>query len=120
METGSCGAGEISTRDCSHSRIGMNDDPSKFIRVEYPTWGDASHNNGTLQGTTIYAGAPAWWQNLPAVSQGFGYDTVNRLISASESGAWSQTYGYDEFGNMWIPPSSAPLSLADMRRLTVS
>jgi YD repeat-containing protein len=33
-------------------------------------------------------------------SQSFGYvDPANRLASANEGSAWSQTYGYDAFGN---------------------
>jgi YD repeat-containing protein len=27
------------------------------------------------------------------------YDGINRLTAASEGAAWSQTYGYDKFGN---------------------
>jgi RHS repeat-associated protein len=41
--------------------------------------------------------------NPSSLSQSFSYDTVNRLISAGETGAssneWSQSYCYDQFGN---------------------
>src|SRR5205814_8475339 len=45
---------------------------------------------------------------------------VNRLISASESGpgtAWSQTYGYDRFGNRYVPATSG-LTYGDNREVT--
>ena len=40
-----------------------------------------------------------------ALTQSYGYDTLNRLTSASEnSGAsWSEQYGYDRYGNMYVP-----------------
>ena len=81
------------------------------MRDEYPSWVNPTtqKNNGTLQGTSIYAGAPAAWNTLPSLTQTFGYDTVNRLTSATESGAWSQAYNYDQYGNMWIPSSSLPV-----------
>jgi RHS repeat-associated protein len=31
---------------------------------------------------------------------------LNRLTSASESGDWSQSYSYDQYGNMWMPSST--------------
>jgi RHS repeat-associated protein len=31
-----------------------------------------------------------------------GYDGVNRLTGASETSAWSQSYGYDAYGNRWV------------------
>ena len=36
-------------------------------------------------------------------TQSFGYDALNRLTTSSESGSsWSQTNGYDQYGNRWI------------------
>jgi RHS repeat-associated protein len=35
-------------------------------------------------------------------SQSFGHDSLNRLTSASDSGGWSRTFGYDTWGNMWM------------------
>ncbi len=40
------------------------------------------------------------------LAQSYGYDGLNRLISASETGSWVQTYNYDQYGNMWMPSSS--------------
>jgi RHS repeat-associated protein len=48
------------------------------------------------------------WNTLPNLTQSFGYDRVNRLTSATESGVWSQTYNYDQDGNLWIPSNSLP------------
>ncbi len=39
-------------------------------------------------------------------SQSFGYDTLNRLTSAQEGSAWTQTYSYDQWGNRAVPPGS--------------
>jgi RHS repeat-associated protein len=39
------------------------------------------------------------------LTQTFGYDKANRLTGASETGGtseWSQSYGYDAYGNRWI------------------
>jgi RHS repeat-associated protein len=42
------------------------------------------------------------------MSQSYGYDSLNRLESASENsgGSWSQTYGYDRYGNRWVSAST--------------
>jgi RHS repeat-associated protein len=42
----------------------------------------------------------------PIKGQTFGYDSLNRLTSASEASAWSQAYNYDQYGNMWIPTTT--------------
>ncbi len=31
-----------------------------------------------------------------------GYDGLNRLTAAGETGIWSEGYGYDGFGNRWV------------------
>ncbi len=64
------------------------------------TWVNASgKNNGTLQGTTTVGGGLT-------ITQSYGYDSLNRLTSASETGSWAQGYSYDQYGNMWMPTSS--------------
>jgi YD repeat-containing protein len=45
--------------------------------------------------------------NLPYLSaqQSFSYDAINRLTAAAETSpgtGWSQSYGYDQFGNRWV------------------
>ena len=40
--------------------------------------------------------------------QTFGYDSANRLTGASESGAWTQTYSFDPYGNRAVTASSFP------------
>ena len=67
---------------------------------------EATANNGNLKSQTL--------QPL-GMKQSFGYDTRNRLGSASEAPAggggsvWSQTFGYDDFGNRWVGAQSGPL-----------
>jgi RHS repeat-associated protein len=54
-----------------------------------------SNNNGNVQSVTYSGGGLSY-------SQSFGYDSLNRLTTSSESGSWSQTNGYDRYGNRWI------------------
>jgi YD repeat-containing protein len=66
-------------------------------------WGyTAGQDNGNVVSQTIartipvVGGSPVTY----SFSQSFGYvDPANRLASANEGSAWSQTYGYDAFGN---------------------
>lgn len=56
-------------------------------------------NGNVLSQQIARAGQTTVTQSYPA------YDGVNRLGSASESGGtneWSQTYGYDAYGNRWV------------------
>ena len=64
------------------------------MRLDY-TYGSTS-NNGNVLTQTITAGSSV-------MTDTFTYDMVNRLSSATESGAasWQQNYGYDRFGNRW-------------------
>jgi hypothetical protein len=59
--------------------------------------------NSNLQNHTVQLRG----QNL--LTQTFGYDAVNRLMSASEAGGsseWSQNFAYDQFGNRSLLASS--------------
>ncbi len=64
----------------------------------------STQNNGNVLSQTIIRGSQTWTENYTSC-----YDGVNRLTCASESGAgsWSQTYGYDNFGNRWVPVSGS-------------
>ncbi len=82
----------------------LNNDASKYLFAESPmNWGDATHpDNGNLYGLTLYAGGPAPLANLQQFAESFGYDTVNRLNSATDGGGWSRSFGYDAYGNSWV------------------
>jgi RHS repeat-associated protein len=56
-------------------------------------------NNGNVQRQKITRGGQSWDEN-------YTYDAVNRLATATETGVWSQTYGYDAYGNRWLSASS--------------
>lgn len=48
-------------------------------------------------------------QTMATLRQDYGYDKANRLTSAAESGGsseWSQTYGFDAYGNRWVSANS--------------
>lgn len=65
-------------------------------------YGTGQNNNGNLQ-----------WQKITRSGalnqQDYLYDEVNRLTSAAQAGpnSWSQTYGYDRWGNRWLDTYSA-------------
>ena len=60
-------------------------------------------NNGNLQSQSIA---------LPSLSltQSYSYDSLNRLIGASEgTSGWQQSYGFDSAGNRWVSNNSSNL-----------
>lgn len=79
--------------------LGTSTTDSSTLKLDY-TYGSTA-NNGNVQSQTITIGATV-------MSQSYGYDSLNRLQTASEnSGAnWSQTYGYDRYGNRWVSAST--------------
>jgi YD repeat-containing protein len=62
------------------------------------TYGTSGHNNGNLTQETIATWNPNGVAGIN-VSQAFGYDAFDRVSSAAEGSAWTQTYLYDQFGN---------------------
>jgi len=40
-------------------------------------------------------------------TQNFSYDSANRLQTAAEANGFAQTYGYDQYSNRWITPTSS-------------
>jgi YD repeat-containing protein len=48
-------------------------------------------------------------------TQTYGYDSVNRLSAASDTGGWAQSFSFDQYGNPWqttantgLPPDRLP------------
>ena len=77
--------------------------------------GGANGNNGNPLYAQILTSAGL---NL---SQTFGYDKVNRLTSAAETGGsseWSQTYLYDAWGNRAVTAGYIPYPYATPNALT--
>lgn len=64
-----------------------------------PSVSDCSTNNGNMLWQTINDGTTTR-------TQGFTYDSVNRLLTATESPTWAQTYVYDKLGNRALLSSS--------------
>ena len=79
--------------------LGTSATNSSLLQLDYGY--GTTNNNGNVQTQTIGIVATV-------MSQSYGYDALNRLQTASEnSGAsWSQTYGYDRFGNRWVSAST--------------
>jgi RHS repeat-associated protein len=59
----------------------------------------ATQNNGNLVSQAVLRPGGSW-------TQSFAYDGLNRLSAASETGGFSQVYGYDRWGNRYVPSSS--------------
>jgi RHS repeat-associated protein len=61
----------------------------------------AGQNNGKITSQT---------DNLSVETVTYQYDSLNRLLSASSSQSWSETYGFDAFGNLLskTPTGGAP------------
>lgn len=84
----------------------------------------ATNNNGNLQSTGYSLGVGGFTQAL--YTQSFSYDSLNRLSTATEtssggSTSWSQTNGYDRYGNRWIDLGGGNQSLyftASTNRIT--
>jgi RHS repeat-associated protein len=78
--------------------LGTSGIDSSLMRLDY-TYGTTNNNGNVLSQNTAIGGM--------TLTQGYTYDELNRLKTASEnSGAsWSQTYGYDRFGNRWVSAS---------------
>jgi len=59
-------------------------------------YGTTNNNGNPLSHTIARPGV--------STTLSYGYDGANRLASATQTGttAWSQTYGFDNFGNRWL------------------
>lgn len=112
----------------SYESIGNQDTAATMLFMSCPGWGFSNNSNyGTYndcpQGTAAtqtatdngnlvaydeYLGGPGFTAKTH-FSQSFLYDNENRLTSASDSGGWSQSFAYDQWGNMAVttPASSA-------------
>ena len=77
--------------------LGTSSIDSSKLRLDYGY--GAADNNGNVQSQTITVGATV-------MSQSYGYDGLNRLSSAAESGAWTQTYDFDRYGNRAVRAGS--------------
>jgi len=74
--------------------LGTSSTDSSTLRLTY-NYG-TTNNNGNLQSVSYLGGGLSY-------TQSFGFDTLNRLTTSSESGgAWSQTNKYDRYGNRAI------------------
>ncbi len=76
-------------------KLGTSAAPTSVVDLVY-NYG-TTNNNGNVLSVAYNGGGLSYTQN-------FGYDSLNRLTTSNEnSGAsWSQTNGYDRYGNRWI------------------
>jgi RHS repeat-associated protein len=104
--------------------VGLGTSPDQlqpnFLSLAYEYWPGSAFqaNNGNVHKQTIVA------PGGPPMVQSYTYDAVNRLKTATETGAWSQTYDYDRFGNRWVSagylpqPGSTPTSTSHFDHAT--
>jgi RHS repeat-associated protein len=76
-------------------------DNSLVLGLDY-TYGATSANNGNVATQAIRIGNGG---TTTTINQSYGYDNLNRLHTASETGSWSQTYEFDQYGNRWVSQS---------------
>ena len=78
-------------------RLGTAGSPASVLGLTYDY--GTTNNNGNVNGVTYGGGGLNY-------AQSFGYDALNRLATAQEtaggSPSWSQTNGYDRYGNRWV------------------
>jgi hypothetical protein len=72
--------------------------------------GNSTANNGALTGQQI---ATQTGSGNPVVqfNQSYGYDGLIRLQTSSDTGGWSEQFGYDRYGNVYLSatPSGLPI-----------
>ena len=78
-------------------KLGTSSNSTSVLDLTY-SYGTTS-NNGNVLSVSYSGGGLSYTQN-------FGYDALNRLTTATETTGsttnWSQTNGYDQYGNRWI------------------
>ena len=76
-------------------KLGTSGNPTSVVSLGY-SYG-TTNNNGNVLAHTYSGGGLSY-------TQSFGYDSLNRLTTSNENSgsSWSQTNGYDRYGNRWI------------------
>lgn len=77
--------------------LGTSSADSSLLRLDYGYGG--SSNNGNVLTQDIAIGGTT-------ISQSYVYDSLNRLSSATETGAWTQTYDIDRYSNRAVRAGS--------------
>jgi len=82
----------------------IGNSPSGYLFLEYPIQYGATPatNNGNVQALWEMVGNDVAWGGLTTYSETFVYDNLNRLTSATDSGGWTRSFGYDQYGNGWV------------------
>ena len=93
------------------TRIGLGASGGSISVVGLDYGYGTSANNGNVTSQTI--SAPGL-----TLTQSYGYDELNRLKTATESGVWSQTYSYDQYGNRAVTAGYVPNTTLTPQTLT--
>jgi RHS repeat-associated protein len=84
-------------------KLGTVTSPASVVQLDYGY--GTTNNNGNVVSQTITA--PKTAGGSLVLQQTYGYDSLNRLVSAGENGmAWQQTYDMDRFGNRAVRATS--------------
>lgn len=84
--------------------LGTSGSPSSVMSLVYDY--GTTNNNGNMLGVNYTGGGLSYTQT-------FFYDSLNRLTTAQENSgsSWSQTNGYDRYGNRWVALGGGSQSL---------
>jgi RHS repeat-associated protein len=79
-----------------------NQDPGYNLLHQVYSWSsNGRDDNGTLRSVQFWhGGGPG--TNWIEFQQTFSYDGANRLTAATDSGGWWRSFGYDQYGNLWV------------------
>jgi RHS repeat-associated protein len=73
-----------------------------FLYYLWLNWASTNNNGNLLQLDEEEAMTAVPYGSLTTYGQNFAYDTVNRLKTATDSGGWSRSFSYDQYGNGWV------------------
>ena len=76
--------------------------PDRFVLIEDRVWSGSGH----VQSSNLYEGGSGPFATLGHFTQSYSHDGINRLTGVSDSGGYSRTFGYDQYGNLSVTGSN--------------
>lgn len=105
------------------TEIGLGTTPSGIDRLKLNYSYGGTDNNGNVESQTINVPSIGTATSL-TVTQSYGYDALNRLLSAEEVNSttqvWKQTYKYDRFGNRRFKDTETTLPVIDQGNKSIT
>ena len=76
--------------------------PDRFVLIEDRVWSGSGH----VQSSNLYEGGLGPFATLGHFTQSYSHDGIDRLTGVSDSGGYSRTFGYDQYGNLSVTGSN--------------